>query len=190
VDALETAGGDRGRASGTFAAPSCARELIETIAPSSSVGGAPRSMNMGNIASPRRYDEGLCASTDAPRLRHPVGEQSPHDLGIGARAANNNARAWVSVVLPCCSQSEGLNSLFAHDLATTSSWNRRMASTVSTAKLKSIAFTPSSRMARRSSMISALLPENRNRSPLSAYRMPLCRLKTARRSLSGTLCPP
>src|SRR5215467_11623645 len=56
-----------------------------------------------------------------------------------------------------------------HDLATTSSWNRRMASTVSAAKLKSIAFTPSSRMARRSSMISALLPENRNRSPLSAF---------------------
>src|SRR5262245_25550719 len=44
-----------------------------------------------------------------------------------------------------------------------------MASTVSTAKLKSIAFTPSSRMARRSSMTSALLPENRNRSPLSAF---------------------
>src|SRR5262245_65756920 len=34
-----------------------------------------------------------------------------------------------------------------------------MASTVNAAKLKSIAFTPSSRMARRSSMISALLPE-------------------------------
>jgi len=32
-----------------------------------------------------------------------------------------------------------------------------------------IAFTPSSRMARRSSMISALLPEKRNRSPLSAF---------------------
>jgi len=82
-------------------------------------------------------------------------------------AANTNART--SVVLLCCPQSEGLNSLLAHDLATTSSWNRRMASTVRSAKLKSIAFTPSSRMARRSSMISALLPENRNRSPLSAF---------------------
>src|SRR5215813_15168356 len=115
--------------------PSCAQELIETIVPCSSVGGAPRSMNMGNIAWPRRYDEGLCATTDAPRLRRPVGEQSPHDLGMRA-TANNNARAWVSVVLPCYSQSEGLNSLFAHDLATTSSWNRCMASTVSAAKLK------------------------------------------------------
>jgi hypothetical protein len=66
------------------------RELIEIIAPSSSVGGAPRSMNMGNIASPRRYDEGLCASTDAPRL-------SNRRMTSGSRTSGQQQRAGLGV---------------------------------------------------------------------------------------------
>jgi hypothetical protein len=66
----------------------------------------------------------------------------------------------------------GVTQILTHDLATTSSWNCRMASTVRSAKLKSIALTPSSRMAPRSSMISALPPENISRSPLSPSQAP------------------
>jgi len=69
-------------------------------------------MNMGNIASPWRYDEGLCASTDAPRLRHPVG---------GSRTSGQQQRAGLGVrrapvLLPIGGFELALRSRFGDDL--------------------------------------------------------------------------